>query len=840
MKDMLLEKRRLSFRTLFMVPSQFQGLGLIWTLCMVNIGLILLLGGIMMLLSNRLEFFIITLAMMGSAGSMVILLLIRLQKLKITTHRQSIESKAYEVAQAPLLILTPDLHFCYGNKKARQNCWWAENIPLLKKILIDNESRTALERLITNFEHQKSSIEILSFNGDKGKEIWRIQTIPFLEKKALWKCTNITEEMDEKSKYLTQLKTLTLFLNHASEGLFSLDGKGIVLFCNDKFANWLGYSREQIEGLSFSKLLVKLRGQGSIKLTELQGKFDFISSSSHIKNAFLEQDLIPTNEGVITHSVINIDPQFCSHSDLRKILELAPFPIIFLDENGKIQDSNLLFCERFWIEDKAIQGSSFLDRVVASQKEEIKDAFRRHLDGKNDGTPIEIYFNDAKESIVSAYISPMTVKTKRGLFIQFHDITEQKRFENQLVQSQKMQAVGQLAGGIAHDFNNLLTAMIGFCDLMLLRQTPGDQSFTDVMQIKQNATRATNLVRQLLAFSRQQTLEPDVLNIKESLTELSALLRRLLGANVELKINYARDLGLVLVDKGHFEQVIINMMVNARDAMPGGGIITLTTLNCEFKKPKRYSDGIIPIGTYVLMEITDTGEGIKQEIIDRIFDPFFSTKEVGSGTGLGLSTVYGIIKQAGGFIQVNSKVDEGTTFSIYLPHCSPEDVAKAALPKQEKAQLQDLTGSSTIMLVEDEDAVRLFSARALRSKGYKVIEAINGEEALEYMKSNTEEIDLVISDVIMPNMDGPTFVNEMKRLRENQKVLFISGYAEDTFYSRIKDEAQIQFLAKPFSLIDLATRVKEILNEESLNDTSPLKNTSSSTLIPSSRLSNLA
>jgi two-component system cell cycle sensor histidine kinase/response regulator CckA len=451
---------------------------------------------------------------------------------------------------------------------------------------------------------------------------------------------------------------------------------------------------------------------------------------------------------------------------------------------------------------------------VEAQKEEIKNAFHQYLDGKNDGSPLEIHLNNSKESILSAYVIAIPVKNKTGLFIQFHDITEQKRFESQLVQSQKMQAVGQLSGGIAHDFNNLLTVMIGFCDLILLRQTPGDQSFTDVMQIKQNAMRATNLVRQLLAFSRKQTLEPIVLNITDALTELSALLRRLLGANVDLKIKYTRDLGLILIDKGHFDQVIMNVMVNARDAMVRGGTITLTTQNCEFKKPKCYGHMSIPAGSYVLMEITDTGEGIKPEILDRIFDPFFSTKEVGEGTGLGLSTVYGIIKQAGGFIHVDSTVGVGTTFNIYLPHCTPEEILKATLPKQEKTQLQDLTGSSTILLVEDEDAVRLFSARALRSKGYTVIEAINGEEALKYMDSHPEKIDLVISDVIMPNMDGPSFVNEMNQLRENQKVLFISGYAEDTFYNRIKDDSQIRFLAKPFTLIDLATRVKEILNEE--------------------------
>jgi len=807
---------------LLIIPSQFQGLGLMWGLCIVNIGLILLLGGMMMILSTRIEFFIITLAMMLSAGSMVILLLIKLQKLKFTSRAQHIEALAYETMQSPTLILGPDLHFCNKNKMARQNCWWAENILFMKKLLKDNESKEALERLIENLNHQRHGEETLYFLGENGEEVWRIKTFSFLEGSALWQCTNMTSKMAKQSQHLKQLTTIKQIFDHTAQGLFSLDEKGNILFCNTKFANWLGYTPEQIEGSSISKFLVKLRGQSPIKLIEIQGKSDFISSSSRVKSAFLEQDLISTDQGLITYSIVNINHSFASYSDLRRVIELAPFPVILLDWKGKIQDSNLLFRERYWPEDQPIQGASFLDCVIDSQKEEVKHVLYRNLEGKNEGGSFEISLSDSKESIVSTHVVALQVKNQAGLILQFHDITEQKRFETQLVQSQKMQAVGQLAGGIAHDFNNLLTAMIGFCDLMLLRQTPGDQLFTDVMQIKQNATRATNLVRQLLAFSRQQPIEPSVLNITESLTELSALLRRLLGANVELKIKYARDLGLVFVDKGHFEQVIINIMVNARDAMLGGGTITLTTQNYEFKKSKRYRHGVIPAGNYVLMEISDTGEGIKPEIIDRIFDPFFSTKEVGSGTGLGLSTVYGIIKQAGGFIQVDSTVGKGSTFSIYLPHCTPEEASKALLPKEGKAQLQDLTGSSTIMLVEDEDAVRLFSARALRSKGYKVIEAINGEEALEYMKSNSETIDLVISDVIMPNMDGPTFVNEMNRIRENQKVLFISGYAEDTFYDRIQNEAKIQFLAKPFTLIDLATRVKQILNDENLMEGVPL------------------
>lgn len=812
-----MEKLYASLRT-FCTPSlHYQNMGLIWLLSLANIAALFLLSVIMMLLSNRVEFFILTLSIMGGAGSIVLFILLKLQKIKRVGQKKIVESKAYEKIQLPLLIISSNLEFCYQNKEAQEKCWWAADVAFLKTVLINQQSKIALERLLENVQQQKEGQETLYFQREEKEEIWRIQTLPILGKKSLWQCTNITQEINENFKYVAQLQRLNLLLNHRTEGLFSLDKNGILLFCNEKFANWLGYEPHQMEGMAFSKFIGKPRGQSLVKYSDLQGSCDFITASSRVKNAFLEQDFLVAEQGIITYSTVNIDTLGASYGDLRRILAMAPFPIIVLNENGQIQKTNLLFQERFAFEGILIQEASFLDLVIEAQQEEIRQALRSYLDGNKEEEPLEIQLNDGKESIVSVYISTISIKNKIGFFIQIHDITEQKRFESQLSQSQKMQAVGQLAGGIAHDFNNLLTAMLGFCDLMLLRQTPGDQLFTDVIQIKQNATRAANLVRQLLAFSRQQELEPKVLNIADCLAELSALLRRLLGANVDLKIKSSRDLGRVFMDKGHFDQVIMNIMVNARDAMPPGGTITLTTQNCEFKKAKRLGHNMIAAGSYILMEIMDTGEGIKPENIDRIFDPFFSTKKVGEGTGLGLSTVYGIVKQAGGFISAASKVGKGTTFSIYLPHCSPEEAAKA-LSKQEKPKLQDLTGSSTIMLVEDEDAVRLFSARALRSKGYKVIESINGEEALELVKSMTEPIDLVISDVIMPNMDGPTFVNEINKLREGQKVLFISGYAEETFFDRIKDDAQVWFLAKPFTLVDLATRVKEILKDEDVSE----------------------
>jgi two-component system cell cycle sensor histidine kinase/response regulator CckA len=389
-----------------------------------------------------------------------------------------------------------------------------------------------------------------------------------------------------------------------------------------------------------------------------------------------------------------------------------------------------------------------------------------------------------------------------------------ERLEAQLAQTLRLQAVGQLAGGIAHDFNNLLTAMIGFCDLLLLRHRPGDQSFADVMQIRQNANRAASLVRQLLAYSRQQTLQPRMISLSEVLAELAHLLRRLIGGAITLKLEHGRDIYPVLVDQGQVEQVVINLVVNARDAMPEGGTLTIRTTNANIETPMPAAGEMLPPGDYVRIDIVDTGSGIAPEIADRIFEPFFSTKPVGAGTGLGLATVYGIVKQSGGHVVIASKLGEGTTFSVFLPRYA-ESASAAARREGVEETARDLTGAGTILLVEDEDAVRLFSARALRNKGYKVIEARSGEAALVIMGQDGEPIDLLITDVVMPEMDGPALVEEVRQRRPDMKVIFISGYAESAFRQQASDGSMLHFLAKPFSLKQLATKVKDVLEEAS-------------------------
>jgi two-component system, cell cycle sensor histidine kinase and response regulator CckA len=370
-----------------------------------------------------------------------------------------------------------------------------------------------------------------------------------------------------------------------------------------------------------------------------------------------------------------------------------------------------------------------------------------------------------------------------------------------------MQAVGQLAGGVAHDFNNMLTAIIGYSDLLLANHRPTDPSFQDIMQIKQTANRAAGLTRQLLAFSRRQTLRPQVLQLGDVLSELQILLRRLVGEKVEVDLRHGRDLWQVKADINQFEQVIINLVVNARDATPeSGGKIQLRTRNVSAAECAELNEPALPAADYVLVEVEDNGCGIPPELQAKIFEPFFTTKEVGKGTGLGLSMVFGIVKQSGGFVFVVSEVGKGTTFRILLPRYTPE-VGEAA-PKVEAAKpSSDYTGQGVILLVEDEDAVRAFGTRALASRGYTVLEASSGLEALEVVDREQGKIDLIVSDVVMPEMDGPTMFAELRKRGVKAKVIFVSGYAEEAFAKNLP-EGEFGFLAKPFTLKQLIEVVK--------------------------------
>jgi two-component system cell cycle sensor histidine kinase/response regulator CckA len=390
-----------------------------------------------------------------------------------------------------------------------------------------------------------------------------------------------------------------------------------------------------------------------------------------------------------------------------------------------------------------------------------------------------------------------------------------------------METIGLLASNVAHDFNNLLGGILMANDFLLNAHRPTDPSFQDIMQIRQNANRAASLVRQLLAFSRKQTLRPQVIDLGEALSDLTMLLKRLIGQNVTLTPMLGRDLWPVKADIGQFEQAIINIAVNARDAMPEGGRLTLRTANISAEESARLQRKEMPIGEYVLVEATDTGTGIPPEAITKIFDPFYTTKEVGKGTGLGLATVYGFIKQSGGFIYVDSELGKGTKFSIFIPRYVPaaDDARAPELPQTTAPAIAgaltaaaeahrtatDLTGQGTILLVEDEESLRALNARGLTSRGYKVIEAANGVEAIEQLEAHGGEVDVVVSDVVMPEMNGPKLFQELRKRNPALKMIFVSGYAEDAFQDDMPEPDTFDFLPKPFTLKQLVERVKDTM-----------------------------
>jgi two-component system cell cycle sensor histidine kinase/response regulator CckA len=510
-----------------------------------------------------------------------------------------------------------------------------------------------------------------------------------------------------------------------------------------------------------------------------------------------------------------------------RFFDHTPMAIATVDKNGSIVRFNARFAKLTQSFLPVGGVKSILDILSPRDRNELTATIAKAAEGQGDIAPVEAMLEGTKDRWAQFFVAVAgdDDRDAEAAIVYVLETTEKRMLENQFAQSQKMQAVGQLAGGIAHDFNNVLSAIMMANDFLLNAHKPTDPSFQDIMQIKQNATRAATLVRQLLAFSRRQTLRPQVLDLGDALSDLTMLLRRLIGEKVKLDLVHGRDLWSVKVDVSQFEQVVVNLAVNARDAMPDGGTLTVRTANVPMAEAARLSHSGMPPADYVLVEIADTGTGIPPEIIDKIFEPFFSTKDVGKGTGLGLSTVYGIVKQTGGFVYVDSQAGQGTSFKIFLPRhdaaldAEPETASAAGAvastePVKEVKRSADLTGQGTILLVEDEEGLRSLNARGLRSRGYTVVEAANGVEAVEVMDERSGDVDLVISDVVMPEMDGPSLLKVLRERNPDIKIIFVSGYAEDAFEKSLPENQRFSFLSKPFTLAQLVAQVKETMTGE--------------------------
>jgi len=505
---------------------------------------------------------------------------------------------------------------------------------------------------------------------------------------------------------------------------------------------------------------------------------------------------------------------------LEALLGALPLGMAMTDRDGRFLFGNSAFLRAIGLQDKGLPQFPS-DLVMREDKAALSDAVRRFGRGSGVNGDMAVRLRGQPDEPVSLGLAGVRGMGEAAVLLSLTDSTEETRLKRQVAQATKMQAVGQLAGGVAHDFNNVLTAIIGYCDLMLLRHTPGDSDYDDIQQIRANSNRAASLTRQLLAFSRQQTLRPEVLQLPDVVSEVSQLLKRLIGETIVFNIQHDRNLGPVRADPQQLEQVIINLAVNARDAIhsrlergdKGGGKVTLSTRRVSAANVRKLDSKIIPVADYTVLVFQDNGGGIPPELLGKIFEPFFTTKGQGKGTGLGLSTVYGIIKQSGGFIFGDNVIGPGgkpvgARFTIYLPVHSGE-VPRASEPLPADAAASDWSGGGRILLVEDEDMVRAVVERALTRAGYAIVAASDGEAGLTAL-ADKGPYDMVVSDVVMPGMDGPSMMKAIRKIHPELPVLFMSGYAEEHLRQEI-DVDHMHFIAKPFSVRQISDKVGAVM-----------------------------
>jgi two-component system cell cycle sensor histidine kinase/response regulator CckA len=690
--------------------------------------------------------------------------------------------------------------------------------------------------------------------GASGGVAWyrlRVRPIPrgTNQGAALWTVSDITRDRERQENVFQELQQAIDYLDHAPAGFMSVDASGAIAYMNATLASWLDHDLAQI-GVGGLKLADVVAGDASPLITHLTG------APGDVATDILDVDLkkrggetIPVRmlhrvafahdgtPGASRTLVLDRGPkgdqdeaQRAAEVRFARLFNSTPFALASVDVEGRILSANASFLRLFG---GALRPENSERRLISSLvTDSACSALDRAVAGAAEGrstiAPIDAILVGKDNRSARFFVTPTGSVGGNGevAIVYAIETTEQRALEVQFAQAQKMQAVGQLAGGVAHDFNNVLQAIIGYSDLLLANHRPTDPAFQDIIQIKQNANRAKNLVQHLLAFSRRQTLRPQVLQLGELISDLQMLVNRLVGEMVKLDIRQGRDLWDVHADATQFEQAILNLAVNARDAMPGGGELAVRTRNVTQAECAEFAHQGLAPADYVLVEIEDSGMGISQENIEKIFEPFFTTKEVGKGTGLGLSMVYGFVKQTGGFIYCDSVLGKGTVFRIFLPRYVEEETRAAASlegglsiapPASEAAtpaaaspetQSVDHTGTGRVLLVEDEEAVRKFAARALASRGYEVLQAASGREAMDIVDKTSEPFDLVVSDVVMPEMDGPTLMRELRKRDPNLKIVFVSGYAEDAFAKNLPEGEHFTFLPKPFSLKQLIETVK--------------------------------
>jgi two-component system cell cycle sensor histidine kinase/response regulator CckA len=750
-----------------------------------------------------------------------------------------------------LAVTDPRGHVVYSNAAylALTGAATAGDARPVERVFIGNpdvsEAVFRLLKAAREGKRQQEEARIAGADGAHGRWL-RMRVRPLGQTKreakyAVWSIADITRDRERQEDVFQELQHAIEYLDHAPCGFFSVNPAGELVYVNATLANWLDHDLAEI-GSGGLKLADIVSGDGASLLTPI------VPVPGEVKTEVLDIDLrmrggktMPVRlyhklafgaDGVPGASRTLVisrardersDPQRAAEVRFMRFFDHTPMAIATVDRGGAVVRANARFAKLAQsLSPDGAANKSIFRTVNARDRSLLIAAINQAAEGQGDIPPVEAMLDGAKERWGQFFVTAVEEgeRETEAAIVYMLETSERRTLENQINQSQKMDMVGQLAGGIAHDFNNVLSAIMMATDFLLSAHKPTDPSFQDIMQIKQNANRAAALVRHLLAFSRKQTLRPQVLDLGETLSDIENLLKRLIGEKVKLEVMHGRDLWPVKVDVSQFEQVIVNLAVNARDAMPEGGKLTVRTANMTSEESGRLSYKGMPAAEYVRIDVTDTGTGIPAEIVDKIFEPFFSTKEVGKGTGLGLSTVYGIVKQTGGFVYVDSEADKGTSFRIFLPRHHPEPEVALESPVTNNVAKEgsvgpkprtDLTGQGTILLVEDEDGLRSLNARGLRSRGYSVIEASNGVEALEALEEKNGAVDLVVSDVVMPEMDGPTLLKTMRERNPDLKIIFVSGYAEDAFEKSLPENQQFAFLPKPFTLSQLVAAVKETM-----------------------------
>ncbi len=745
--------------------------------------------------------------------------------------RQSIAVNAsFLASKLPSIILEDGqvslANDAYMDMARGLNVEFADGVPpSLGKLFesVDKDGAAAIYRLHHAPGDGRESQETIRMQTDNGVRVFNISISSF-DNEQLWTICDCFSETASSQPLFSE----------APIGLFSMQSDGKILAMNAVLRGWLGF-----EGKDFPQnidefidnpesIMESTKVPGQVVRSDTQLKTQKGVLSPTVMSGSWHEDgtgEVYASVALYGHSGLSIAPDTPNVSTKGSAVETnlnadvfgdAPFGVFRLDNSdlliAKVIGGNAAFANMVGESIVAKEKNPVLFTSLFVPSEKTTEFLQLGITSED--RPVDLQLASAKNCQVNVYFS----KSGDGNHIAYMvDVSNRKILEDQLMQSQKMQAIGQLAGGIAHDFNNLLTVIRLNTDELLGRHPIGDPSYPELREINQTVARSADLVGNLLAFSRKQTRRVETLDVTDTLSDISVMLKRVMVERIALDVVHGRNLPPILVDRSQFISIFMNLCVNARDAMVETGKPGTITLKSFKASADDYAKDDVPPpkdGEFVVIQVTDTGTGMSAEMQKKIFEPFFTTKEQGKGTGLGLATVYGIVEQSGGHLRVESTIGVGTTFKVYIPTGAKEALDKATVSSTPKTvKPANLSGQGKILFVEDEDAVRAIAAKTLRKRGYTVIEACDGEEAFEILEEGNDRFDLMISDVVMPGMDGPTLLKQGRKMLGDAQIVFISGYAKEEFSELLADEPDVTFLPKPFTLAQLAEKVKSVIGE---------------------------